>query len=225
MKRIAFNTENYNEYYYFNEEHIVCLGSDLNMLYVSIMDNNKKELDRRWYNSITMEQVEKIASQMLYDLGCNGEIREYELAKGKTCFYNIDSDNIQFPINITYYSVTPNGNSIHMKERINCRDEYLEALKRHRENNETLTPNWSVYFKDISDNISSINDHVEGASSQLEYLSDTLIELFHISDKGFKNDFVEQLKEAYEMNIYLLDKIGELKSKLPSDLHLVYPDK
>ena len=225
MKRIAFNTENHNKYYYFNEDHIVCLGIDLNMLCVSVMDNNKKVLDRRWYNYLTMEEVKKIASQMLYDLGCNGEIKDYDLPRGKACFYKINSDNIEFPINITYYRVALNGNSIHMKEKINCQDEYLEALKRHRQNNETLTSIGSVCFKDISDNISSINDYVEGASSQLEYLSDTLVELLHIIDKGFKNDFVDQLKEVYEMNIYLLDKVSELKSKLPHGLHLVYSDK
>ncbi|WP_097014939.1 hypothetical protein [Anaerocolumna aminovalerica] len=221
MKRIAFDTVNHNKYYFFNEEYIVCLGFSSNRVCISVMDNNRKILDRTWSDSdsLNMEKIEKIASQMLYNLGCNGEIKEYELPEGLECIYMIDSNNIQFPMIISYY---PNGSYIPLKEKINCHDEYLEAMKRHKENGETINSVGSLSLWDTLLNIRSINESIEVASSQLEYMSNVLNELFYSLDKGFKNDFVNQLKESYELNLYLQHKVHELKRKLPQDLYLAY---
>jgi hypothetical protein len=66
---------------------------------------------------------------------------------------------------------------------------------------------------------------METATSQLQYLSNTLASLSPRSYRGFRKDFIDQIDEAYKLNLYLLDKICELESKLPKGLYMVYPSK
>jgi len=226
MKRISANLGKHIAYYRFNEDHIVCVDSgNLYMLRIYVMDNNEKRLDHRWCKYISMKEIEKMASEMLLNLGCNGEIMEYEFPEGKACYYLPESNELEFPVVIRFYREIPYGCSVLGKETINCSDEYIKAIKRHQENHDTIHSIGSICFADIKNDICDINRYVKETEALLQSLYDAIDELLYSSDQGFRKDLIDHLNEAYELNKDLVEKVRELESKLPKDLYLVYPNK
>lgn len=225
MKTISIDFGGNHTYYRFNEEHIVCVHEESeNLIYVYIMDNNQNILNYIWCENTSMTEIEKIASEMLYELGYNGEKMDYNPYEGQAYYYLPDSNDLKFPMVIRYFSESTLGCSILEKETINNPEEYIKAMKRHQENRDTLKSIGSINFENIAGDIYRINEYVEGAADQLQYLSNAIDELFYKSDQGFRKDFIDQLNEAYELNKYLMEKVCELECKLPEYLHLVYPN-
>jgi hypothetical protein len=139
MIRIAISSLERMAYYRFNKDHIVCISSPkLNMLCVSVMDNNEIELDHRWCEYTSMYEIEKKVIKMLRNLGCNTEIIEDTCPEGWECYYLPESNQLEFPIVINYYRESPAGCSILKKETISCQDEYLKAMTRHRQNHDSF---------------------------------------------------------------------------------------
>lgn len=224
MKTIAINITENRQFFRFNEEHIVCvLEKNDDQIYVYIMDNNQKTLNYTWCKKATMYEIEKIASDMLYELGYDGKKKEYNPYEGQAYYYLPSSNELELPIDIRYYKDTFDGRLIYGKETIYSANDYNSALKRHQENKDTIEALGVIQFDEIHETIYRLNEYSDGAMSELYYLSEVIHELMQKVDQGFSKDFVEQLNEAYEINKYLRLKILELDRKLPEDLHLEYP--
>ncbi|WP_097014938.1 hypothetical protein [Anaerocolumna aminovalerica] len=226
MKFTAINLVENKTYYRLNEEHTVCIHKDSeDLICVYVMDNNKKILNYLWCENTSITKIEKIASEMLYKLGYDGEIVEYNPYEGQAYYYLPDSFDLKFPLDIHFINHDPKCKPISVKETINSEDEYYDAMKRHKENEDTLVSMGSVHFDEIHNIIYRIQEYSECAVYEFVNLSEEIQEMIERLDQGFSKEFVDQLKEAYEMNKYLQEKVWELDRKLPKGLHLEYPCK
>lgn len=226
MKSIAIDLNGNKTYYRFNEDHIVCVHKDNeDLIYVYVLDNNKKILNYLWCKNTSMAEIEKIASEMLYELGYDGKIIEYNPYEGQAYYYLPTSNELEFPIDVCFYENNPPKFSPFKKETINSAKEYLYAMKKHKDNKDTLISVSSIDFDEISDNIYRINEYSDGASYELQYLSERIDKLIQKLGQRFEKNSMDQLNEAYEINKYIMDKMNKLGDLLPNGLHIEYPDK
>jgi hypothetical protein len=224
MIEIAINLTLNKRYYRLNAEHIVCVHEiNEDLIHVHIMDNDEKTLNSVCCKKATLDEIEKISSKMLYDLGYNGEIIEYDPYERWARYYLPESSDVKFPVGIHYFNSDSHA-SYNGKQTITSKDEYITAMEKHKENEDILVSLGEIHFDEIDDFIYRSNEYCECASYELFDLRDLLGELIPKLDQGLSKDFICQLYEASEMNKYLIDKVIELEGKLPLHLHLEYPN-